>query len=118
MNEEKILAKTYKDAVSVYRLEHYMDPDTEESKEREVLVYDAEPCAISEVKSNVSTQNGITSSVEQDYVVFASPAIRMLDNDRVIIITAAGDRYIGRAGRTFVHALSHGATEIKVEDTA
>lgn len=118
MSEVQILQETYQDRVSVYRKVHEVDGNIGETREREKLIYDEKPCALSQSKAGAPVRNGATSAVDQDYVIFTDPSVRILDNDRVTVVTEAGERYEGRTGRTFVYARSHGETKLKVEGTA
>lgn len=55
---------------------------------------------------------------DTEHVIFAAPDIRMVDMDRVMVTTEAGQVFRGRTGRTFVYAGSHGETPLYIEEMA
>lgn len=118
MNEAEILESTYYDSLTVFRKETYIDKNTRESKERETMVYDAIPCALSQSKNDVPLREDVKFEKSEEYVLFTNPAIRMEADDRAVILTQTGESYEGRTGRTLVYASSHGETKIQIEGIA
>lgn len=118
MGEVQILASTYMDKVTVYRNETVIDPETEESREQEIQIYERKACALSSPQNDVPARGSVTFQKEEGYVLFTMPDVRMEANDRVIIETEAGETYRGRTGRTLVYAHSHGETKVLMEGIA
>jgi len=46
--EANVLAKTFRDQMSVYRTRRVRDPETQGTVEKEILVYEDIPCALSQ----------------------------------------------------------------------
>lgn len=114
MDEAQILATTYKDKLTAYRPTSYIDPDTEETRSQGAIVYEDEPCALSQSKNDVSERAGGAYEKAQNYMMFTRSAIRLQENDHVMVITEAGELYEGRSGRSMVYT-SHSETPLKVE---
>lgn len=112
--EQAILRKTYWDRLTVKRSRIRTDPLTGESSFCEAEVYAAVPCALSRSNAQAGEQETIASRTSNEYVIFADPEIRLLENDYAIVETESGGVYEGRTGRTYV-AGSHGETALKVE---
>lgn len=112
-----ILAKTYKDRLTVTRGEPSVD-DSGESIRRDIAVYENVPCALSKgtVESPNREDNRRVSDAE--HVIFTTPDIQMVDMDRAVIVTEAGQVFRGMCGRTFVYAGSHGETSFHIEEMA
>lgn len=118
MKEAKILEKTYKDKLTVFRQESYINKETGESKEREIALYKDIPCALSQSKSNIPKREEQSSLSSNEYMIYTAPEVMLFDNDHVLITTAAGLVYDGLSGRTFIYPESHGETKLIVEKTA
>ncbi len=118
MNEAEILAKTYKDQLTVSRYYSYEDETTKEKKEGKKIVYASVPCALSQSKNATPARAGVLFQKDAEYILFTMPDIRIEENDCAEIVTQAGESIRGRTGRTFVYAGSHGETKIKIEGTA
>nr|DAT66193.1 MAG TPA: head closure knob [Caudoviricetes sp.] len=114
LNEAKILSKTYHDKMSVYRKILVKDTETFESKLKDVLIYKDIPCALSLSSNSVASRGTITNETNNDFKVFAAPHISCNENDKVIVITASNDKYIGRVSKSFRY-ISHSQTELKKE---
>ena len=115
--EAAILAKTYKDRLTVVRGVPAVD-DSGESVRKDAAVYENVPCARSKgtVESPKSEDNRRVSDAE--HVIFAAPDILMADMDRAVIVTEAGQVFRGVCGRTFSYAGSHGETPFRIEEMA
>lgn len=105
--------KTYWDRLTVRRKKIQTDPQTGESSFTETEVYVSIPCALSRSNAQAGEQETIASRTSNEYVIFADPEIRLLENDYAIVETEAGEVYEGRTGRTYV-AGSHGETVLKI----
>ncbi len=116
-SEAAILARTYKDRLTVIRGVPAVD-DSGESVRKDTTVYDQIPCALSKgtVESPKREDNRRVSDAE--HVIFAAPDIRMAEMDRAVIVTAAGQVFRGICGRTFSYAGSHGETPFQIEEMA
>lgn len=112
--EQAILRKTYWDRLTVRRKKIQTDPQTGESSFTETEVYVSIPCALSRSNAQAGEQETIASRTSNEYVIFADPEIRLLENDYAIVETEAGEVYEGRTGCTYV-AGSHGETVLKIE---
>lgn len=107
--EAEILAKTFRDRLSVYRKKMEADPETQESREKEFLVYENVPCALSRSSISVPERQEFYSEKQMSAVVFTPPGIFLKDNDRAVIATEAGQTCQGKTGKTFGY-ISHGET--------
>lgn len=112
--EQRILERTYKDKLTVYGWENYIDPDTLESKKRKILKYDDVKCGLSKSNTGKPETGEFTSDINDEFVIFASPDIFMKANDVAIVKTAMGQIYEGKTSKSFVYS-SHGETKFKVE---
>lgn len=112
--EAEILAKTFKDKLTVYRKQMAINPDTLESREVEVPVYENVICALSKGSSNVPERQEFHSEKQRSAVIFTSPGIFLKDNDRAVIQTEAGQVYRGKTGKMFAY-ISHGETPFEPE---
>ena len=97
--EANVLAKTFRDQMSVYRTRRVRDPETQGTVEKEILVYEDIPCALS--------QKGNDTPERQE---FHSEKKR-----KAVIVTEAGQQFTGMTGRTFGY-ISHGETPFTAED--
>ncbi len=112
--EAKILEKTYKDRLTVYRKKMGVNPDTLESRETEKAVYEEIKCALSQKNSSVPEQQEFYSKKQRSMVIFTSPGVFIQDNDRAVIQTEAGQLFQGKTGKTFAYS-SHGETPFMPE---
>jgi len=112
--EAEILAKTFRDRLSVYRKEMRTDPETQESREMEALVYENVICALSLSSVSVPERQEFHSEKKMSAVIFTPPGIFLKDNDRAVIITEAGQTYQGKTGKTFGY-ISHGEAPFEPE---
>lgn len=112
--EAGILAKTFKDHLSVYRKQKKMNPQTLATVEEEAPVYEDIPCALSQKGNNVPDRQEFHSESKRDYTLFTVPGVELLDNDRAVVQTEAGQTFEGKTGKTFSY-VSHGETPFGVE---
>lgn len=115
--EKRILAKTYFDRMDVYRSLLTKDPDTGETMQDEVLLYENRPCALSVTSKDAPDTGTILGTVQNQNVIFSDPELICQENDRIILRAQSGQVYKGRTGMTYV-AGSHGETVLKVEKMA
>lgn len=112
--EAEILAKTFRDRLTVYRKQPVLDPKTQGTVERENKVYENISCALSQGSNSTPEKQEFHSETQRDMVIFTAPGIELSDNDRVVVITEAGQMFDGITGKTFGY-ISHGETPFKVE---
>ena len=112
--EAKILAKTFRDNLTVYRKKKTVDPKTLQTIEEEVPVYENMPCALSRGGNSRPDRQEFHSEKQFEAVIFAAPEIELLDHDRAVIMTEAGQEFEGLTGKTFRYA-SHGETPFALE---
>lgn len=112
--EAAILAKTFKDRMTVYRKKRVKDPKTLQTLEKEVSVYEGIPCALSKGSSSKPDRQEFHSEKQFEAVIFTMPGVEILNNDRVEIVTEAGQVFRGLTGRTFGY-ISHGETPFAME---
>ena len=112
--EAAILAKTFRDKLTVYRKKKVKDPKTLQTIEKEVPVYESIPCALSKGSNNKPDRQEFHSEKQFEAVIFTVPGIEMLDHDRAEVVTEAGQTFHGLTGRTFGYA-SHGETPFAME---
>lgn len=117
MNEKEILARTYKDSLTVYRSQMTIDEETKESITKEVLIYDSAKCALSLSNNSAPDREDFTSKVENEHKLFTMPDIEMLSGDKAVIVTEAGQLYEGITSKTHIYK-SHGETTFKIETTS
>lgn len=115
--EAEILARTFRDRLTLYRKKRIRDPETDESLEREVPIYEDVLCALSQGSGSVPERQEFYSEQKRSAVIFTPPGIFMEDNDRAVIVTEAGQTYQGKTGRTFGY-ISHGETPFAPEEMA
>lgn len=113
--EAKILQKTFRDHLSVYRKHLERDPKTQATVESETTIYENINCALSQGSNKVPERQEFHSATKRDYTIFTAPGIELLDNDRAVIHTEAGQIIEGTTGRTFCYG-SHGETPFRVEE--
>ncbi|MCI9097943.1 MAG: hypothetical protein HFI95_17565 [Lachnospiraceae bacterium] len=112
--EAEILARTFRDRMSVYRKEMRVNPETKESREVEIPVYENVICALSLGSMDVPQRKEFHGEKQMGAVIFTPPGIFLKDNDRAAITTQAGQSFSGRTGRTFAY-ISHGETPFDPE---
>lgn len=112
--EAEILAKTFADHLTAYRKEMRIDPETQESREKEILIYENVICALSQSGVNVPERKEFHSEKQMNAVIFTPPGIFLKDNDRVVINTLSGQCFCGKTGKTFAY-ISHGETPFAPE---
>lgn len=112
--EAKILEKTFQDRLSVYRKHLGRDPKTQATVEIETTVYENIICTLSQGSNRVPERQEFHSEAKRDYTIFTAPRIELLDNDRAVIHTEAGQIFEGITGKTFGY-VSHGETPFSVE---
>lgn len=112
--EAKLLAKTFKDRMSAYRKRAKRDEATQATVEEEECIYENIICALSKGSSNTPERQEFHSETNRGSIIFTMPGIELLDNDRVLISTEAGQVFEGITGRTFGYA-SHGETPFSEE---
>lgn len=115
--EASILARTYRDRLTVTRKRTETDPDTLESVEKPYVVYEDIPCALSQSGGSVPERQEFHSEKKREPVIFTLPDVFLQDNDMALIITEAGQTFRGRTGHTFGY-ISHGETPFTVEGLA
>lgn len=115
--EAGILARTYRDRLTVIRKRTDMDPDTLESVEKEYVVYDGILCAYSQGGNNVPERQEVHSERKMESVIFTLPGVFLQDNDTAVVTTEAGQTFTGKTGHTFGY-ISHGETPFAVEAMA
>lgn len=115
--EAEILAKTFRDKLTVYRKGKEKDPETLQTIEKNVLVYENLPCALSQGSSNRPDRQEFYSEKQFEAVIFTMPGVEMSDHDQVEIVTEAGQVFQGGTGKTFGY-ISHGETPFAVEELA
>lgn len=98
----------------MYRKQKETDPQTLATVEKESPVYEDIPCALSQKGNNVPERQEFYSETKRDYTIFTIPGVELLDNDRVVIHTQAGQNFEGFTGKTFGY-VSHGETPFDVE---
>lgn len=113
--EAGVLAKTFRDRMSVYRTRRVRDPETQGTVEKEVTVYEDIPCALSQKANDTPERQEFHSEKKRTHTVFTMPGVELLDKDKAVIITEAGQRFTGITGRTFGY-ISHGETPFTAED--
>lgn len=112
--EADVLAKTFRDRMSVYRTRRIRDPETQGTVEKEIAVYEDIPCALSQKANDVPERQEFHSEKKQTHTVFTLPGVELLDKDRAVITTQAGQKFTGTTGRTFGY-ISHGETPFTEE---
>ena len=112
--EAQILAKTFRDHLSVYRKQKETDPQTLETVETESAVYEDISCALSQKANNTPERQEFYSETKRDHSIFTMPGVVLLDNDRAVVHTEAGQVFEGHTGKTFGY-VSHGETPFSVE---
>lgn len=112
--EAKILAKTFRDRLTVYRKHLGKDPDTLETVEKEDAVYEDIACALSQKSNNAPERQEFHSETQREFTIFTIPGIELEDNDKVAITTETGQIFEGITGKTFAY-VSHGETPFSVE---
>ena len=112
--EAQILAKTFQDRLSVYRRQMRIDPQTQESREEELPVYEDVICALSRGSQSVPERKDFHGEKKMEAVIFTPPGLEIRDNDRAVITTRAGQVHQGKTGRTFAY-ISHGETPFSPE---
>lgn len=115
--EADVLAGTFRDKLSVCRTRRVRDPETEGTVEKEVTVYEEIPCALSQKANDTPQRQEFHSEKKQTHMIFTPPGIELLDKDRAVVVTEAGQRFTGTTGRTFGY-ISHGETAFTAEDMA
>lgn len=116
-NEAEILAQTYRDRMTVKRSVPETDPVTQESRMVLQVVYEEEPCALSQKSNNKPERQEAHSEASMEAVIFSRPSIFLEDNDVVELLTEAGQLLRGKSGKTFGY-VSHGETTFYVEKMA
>lgn len=112
--EAAILAKTFRDHLTVYRKKRVKDPETLQTVEKEAAIYESVPCALSRGSNSKPDRQEFHSEKQFDAVLFTMPGIEMLDHDRAVAVTEAGQTFQGITGRTFGY-ISHGETPFSTE---
>ena len=112
--EAEILAKTFRDRLTVHRRQRERDPDTQETVEKEDTVYENIACALSQKNSNTPERQEFHSETQREFAIFTIPGVELKDHDRAVIITEAGQKLEGITGETFAY-VSHGETPFAVE---
>lgn len=114
--EAKLLAKTFRDRLSVYRKHPERDPVTQATVEKEIVVYEDIICALSQKNSSMPERQEFHSETKREHTIFTLPGIELHDNDRAVIRTEAGQTFEGTTGKTFGY-VNHGETPFGVEKT-
>lgn len=112
--EARALEKTFRDRLSVYRKQKETDPQTQATVEKESSVYEKIPCALSQKGNNVPDRQEFHSEPKRDYTIFTIPGVELVDSDRAVVHTEAGQIFEGKTGKTFGY-VSHGETPFSVE---
>lgn len=115
--EANVLAKTFRDRMSVYRTRRVRDPETQGTVEKKITIYENIPCALSQKANDTPERQEFHSEKKRTHTVFTLPGVELLDNDRAVIITEAGQEFSGTTGRTFGY-ISHGETPFTAEALA
>lgn len=113
--EAKILAKTFRDHLTVYRKKKETDPESLQTIEKDMLVYENIPCALSQGGNSRPDRQEFHSEKQFEAVIFTIPGIELLDHDKAVVITEAGQMFEGVTGRTFRY-VSHGETPFALEE--
>lgn len=93
----------------MYRKMLVRDEETQATVEKESRIYENISCAFSSSSNNVPERQEFYSTTQRKSVIFTMPDIELLDNDRVVILTEAGQVIEGSTGKTFKY-ISHGET--------
>ena len=98
----------------VYRKQPDRDSQTQATVEKETAVYEDIICALSQKGNNTPDRQEFHSETQREFTIFTEPGVVLKDNDRVVIITEAGQMVEGITGKTFLY-ISHGETPLSVE---
>ncbi len=112
--EAEILAKTFRDRLSVYRKHPGRNPETQATVEVEETVYENIPCALSQKSNGVPERQEFHSETKREHMIFTVPGVELRDNDRAVVHMEAGQIFEGKTGKTFGY-VSHGETPFSVE---
>lgn len=115
--EAEILAQTYRDQMTVKRSVPETDPVTQESRMALQIVYEGEPCALSQKSNNKPEMQETHSEASMEAVIFSRPGIFLEDNDVVELVTEVGQQLRGKSGKTFGYT-SHGETTFYIDKLA
>ncbi len=113
--EAKILEKTFHDQMTVTRRSLHKDPLTMLSKETENVIYENIPCSFSQSGNSKPERGEFHSEKKFDAVIFAPARVFLMENDKVTIVTEAGQRFVGITGKSFGY-ISHTETPFTMED--
>lgn len=103
--------------MTVYRKQPERNPETQETVEKEYTVYKDIICGLSQKTNNTPERQEFHSETKREHTIFTVPGVELLDNDRAVIVTEAGQRFEGITGKTFGY-VSHGETPFSVERLA
>lgn len=114
MNREaRILEKTYKDSLTVYRKE-VKKAANGGSTLVDKAVYNSLPCGLSRGIEDAPERDSIVGRSSIEYHIFTSPEIEMLENDTAVVTTSSGQIYRGTTSRTHKYS-SHGETVLRAD---
>lgn len=101
----------------MYRKKRVKDPKTLQTLEKDAIVYEGIPCALSQGSNSKPDRQEFHSEKQFESVIFTMPGVEMRNNDRVEIATEAGQVFQGLTGRTFGY-ISHGETPFAMDGLA
>ena len=120
MTEQQALESTYWDKVNIFRRINFKDPDTGQTRQKEIQVTAEVPCALSRNQDTSNAQLSIKNgygTTDSVYTLFCSPGTEIVEGDRLEVITKAGQRFSLRTGRPFAYP-SHMEIPVKEEKRA
>ena len=106
MTEQQALESTYWDKVNVFRRINFKDPDTGQTRQKEIQVTAEVPCALSRNQDTSNAQLSIENgygTTDSVYTLFCSPSTEIVEGDRLEVITKAGQRFSLRTGRPLAY---------------
>lgn len=114
--EAEILAKTYKDRMTVSRKVPETDEDTQETVMKDVPVHEDVKCALSTsgLQAPQKDDENHRHTTEDNFIIFAMPEILCEAGDKAVIVTKVGQTYIGTCGRSMGYE-SHSETPFIIE---
>lgn len=115
MTERQALESTYWDRYSVWRVSESKNPENRQTEQRDSLLCENLPCALSKGKSGehgMSDSRGVTSS---SYTLFCAPETPIVPGDRIAVRTAGGWELTLWAGEGFIYASSHAEVPLSAQ---
>lgn len=112
----RLIERLYEDKCTIYRYQNVTDPDTYETVQKPVPVYEDQPCRISQRALATNNQSEAQNTIQYETKLFIAPEIKIEQGD-LLTVTRGSETRKFEAGEPFPYP-SHQEVSIQRKEWA